>query len=98
MPLNPDCSFVHTIPAGTIAAEEARIRSALQKGGYRRAKSVPLGEAAIGSLIEGLHDAADDLSIQNYSLDHQIGCDGSLAVTADFATEADMVLFKIRVR
>jgi hypothetical protein len=81
MPLNPDCSFVHTIPATTIVAEVARIRIALQKGGYRRAEFVPLHDAAISSLIENLHDDADGLSIQNYTLDCQIDCGGNLAVT-----------------
>jgi hypothetical protein len=97
MPLNPDCSFVHTIPAPTIAAEEAKIRIALQKGGYRRAQFVPLRDAAVGSLIEDLHDDADDLSIQNYSLDYRTDCDGNLAVAASFGNEADMVLFKVRL-
>jgi hypothetical protein len=80
-----------------IAAEEAKIRIALQKGGYRRAESVSLRDAAVGSLIEDLHDAADDLSIQDYSLECRMDCDGNLAVAASFATEADMVLFEIRV-
>ena len=53
--------------------------------------------AAIGSLIEGLHDDADDLSIQNYTLDCRMDWDGNLDVTLSFGTEADMVLFKIRV-
>jgi hypothetical protein len=52
---------------------------------------------AIGSLIESLHDDADNLSIQNYSLDCQMGCDGNLDVTLSFGHEAEMVLLKIRM-
>lgn len=97
MPLDPGYSFVHTIPAPTIAAEEASIRTALQKGGYSRAELLPLRDVAIDSLIDGLHDAADNLSIQNYTLDCQMGWDGNLDVTASFGTEADMVLFRFAI-
>jgi hypothetical protein len=94
---NIDCSFVHTIPAPKIAAEEARIRIALQKGGYRRAEFVPLRDAAIGSLIENLHDDAAYLSLRNYTLDYKIDWDGNLEVGFSFATEADVVLFKLAI-
>jgi hypothetical protein len=92
-----DCSFVHRIPERIILAEEARIRIALQNGGYRKAGSVPLREAAIGSLIENLHDDANDLSIQNYTLDYQMDFDGNLAVVLHFGHVADMVLFRFAI-
>ncbi|MGF9763763.1 hypothetical protein AAII07_52480 [Microvirga sp. 0TCS3.31] len=56
-------------------------------------RSVPLPDR----LVEDLHDAADDLSIRNYGLDYQMDCDGNLEVDVSFTTEADMMLFKIRV-
>jgi hypothetical protein len=92
-----DYSFVHRIPERIILAEEARIRIALQNGGYRKGASVPLREAAIGSLIDDLHDDADYLSIENYSLDYRMDWDGNLDVTLSFGHVADVVLFKIRV-
>jgi hypothetical protein len=52
---------------------------------------------AIGGLIESLHDDADNLSIQNYSLDYQMDCRGNLDVALSFGDVADMVLFRVRV-
>jgi hypothetical protein len=95
--LSSGCSFVHTIPAPTIAAEVASIRRALQKGGYRKADSLLLREAAIGSLIDDLHDAANNLSVPSYSLYYRTDGDGNLEVALTFGHVADMVLFKIRV-
>jgi hypothetical protein len=46
-----------------------------------------LSKVGIGSLIEGLRDAANNL-------EHT---EGNLDVAHSFATEADMVLFKIRL-
>jgi len=56
-----------------------------------------LSDDAISSVINDLHDNADDLSIQNYDLDYRTDCDGNLAVVFSFGHVADMVLFKIRV-
>jgi hypothetical protein len=59
--------------------------------------SLPLREAAIGSLIDGLYNHADDLSIQNYTLDCQMEWDGNLEIAISFGQVADIGLFKIRV-
>jgi hypothetical protein len=94
---NIDCSVVHTVSERIILAVEARIRIALQKGGYRRAEFVPLRDAAIGSLIEGLHNDAAYLSLRNYELDCRMGLDGNVDITASFGTEADMSLFRFAI-
>jgi uncharacterized protein YfcZ (UPF0381/DUF406 family) len=57
------------------------------------AGSVPIRVAANVSVIDNLHNDADNLS----SLDSQLDRDGNLDVALSFSTEAEMVLFKLRV-